>query len=222
MNLLCGVKIYDNDWFLRHGLSIERAADLLAGWGVTYVIAQSRYLPMQDSAVASAVTGADRERYEALDDVAFRAALAERGIGYFACLNIGFDPVLAASPPRPAADRPIRKSAPDAGLVRRPAAGSSGEHRPQARFARRAPSARCNRTASIWFLRWPGFWETWLPGDDRAAKPEYCFYARRLARFRASTGAPLALELGPTEAAVIHQQQPAPRVDALEMRSDGR
>ena len=53
MNLNRGVKIYDNDWFLRHGLSAEQTADLLASWGIPYLIAHSKLLPMPNSAVTS-------------------------------------------------------------------------------------------------------------------------------------------------------------------------
>ena len=99
MNLRLGIKIYDNDWFLRHHLSPEAAADILAQMGVTFVIAQSRFLPMQDSAVESNVRASQASDYAALDDVAFRHALAARGIGYFACLNICFDPAFTAAHP---------------------------------------------------------------------------------------------------------------------------
>lgn len=37
--------------------------------GITYVIAQSKYLPMPNSAVTSSVPEVDRQAYEALDDV---------------------------------------------------------------------------------------------------------------------------------------------------------
>ena len=41
-----GMKVYDNDWFLRFDLDYDDAARLLADWGVTFILAQSRYLPM--------------------------------------------------------------------------------------------------------------------------------------------------------------------------------
>ena len=37
-----GMEIYDNVWYLRHRLEPEEAADILAGMGVTFVLAQSR------------------------------------------------------------------------------------------------------------------------------------------------------------------------------------
>jgi len=95
IDLRLGFKIYDNDWFLKFGLGPEQAADLLAYMSATFVIAQSRFLPMQDSAVESQVREVEG-RYQELDDVAFRNALRERGIAYFGCLNICFDPNFAA------------------------------------------------------------------------------------------------------------------------------
>ena len=91
-----GMKIYDNVWYLRHRLEPEQAADILAGMGVTYVLAQSKILPMQDTAIESEVTAEEAARFARLDDRAFRDALRDRGIGYFCSLNIGFDPKFIA------------------------------------------------------------------------------------------------------------------------------
>jgi hypothetical protein len=98
IDLRLGFKIYDNDWFLKHGLAPEQAADLLAEMGATFVIAQSRFLPMQDSAVESQVREVGGH-YQSLDDVAFRNALRKRGVAYLGCLNICFDPAFAAAHP---------------------------------------------------------------------------------------------------------------------------
>lgn len=38
INLRLGPKIYSNDWYLRHGLEPEGAADSLRAMGVTFVI----------------------------------------------------------------------------------------------------------------------------------------------------------------------------------------
>ena len=63
------------------------------------MIAQNRFLPMADSAVESAVRQVDKDRYAALDEVGFRNLLKERGIGYFAVLNICFHPVFGQLTP---------------------------------------------------------------------------------------------------------------------------
>jgi len=188
LDLRFGVKIYDNDWFLRHRLAPERAADLLAAWGVTYVIAQSKYLPMSDSAVTSAVSEEDRRSYEALDDVAFRNLLRERGIGYFACLNICFDPAFSRSHPELAAidqrGRVMQQEDWYIGLP--PDREENLNHKID--LLKRAVAALKPDAIHLGFVRWPGFWETWLPGDSRADKPEYCFSERTVSAFSLDTG----------------------------------
>src|SRR5271166_2396986 len=79
-----GMKSYDNDWFLRFNLSYDDAARLLADWGVTFVIAQSRFLPTADSAVKSEVAPGLAERFASYDDRKFRDALGRQNILYFA------------------------------------------------------------------------------------------------------------------------------------------
>ena len=188
MDLRFGVKIYDNDWFLRHRLSAEQLADLLAEWGVTYVIAQSKFLPMSDSAVNSAVTAADRAAYDALDDVALRELLRQRGIAYFAVLNICFDPAFSRAHPELAAidqqGRPMEQQDWYVGIP--PDRTENLAHKTD--LLRRGVAALKPDVVHLGFIRWPGFWETWLPGDDRAAKPEYCFSARTLRAFNQECG----------------------------------
>ncbi len=202
MDLRFGVKIYDNDWFLRHRMSAVQAADLLAQWGVTYVIAQSKFLPMSNSAVASAVTDDDRKAYDALDDVAFRELLRERGIAYFACLNICFDPAFSASHPELAAidqwGRPARQEDWYIGLP--PDREENIAHKID--LLRRGVAALKPDAVHLGFIRWPGFWETWLPGDRRAEKPEYCFSARTVNAFNRDLGLAVPADV-PTVAARI-------------------
>jgi len=188
MDLRCGVKIYDNDWFLRHRLSAEETADLLADWGMTYVIAQSRFLPMPNSAVTSAVTDADRHAYEALDDIAFRECLRERGITYIACLNICFDPVFSQSHPRLLGiDQDGRPGLQQDWYVGIPPDREENLIH-KTGLLRNAVTALQPDAIHLGFIRWPGFWETWLDGDDRATKPEYCFSAETVTRFNRDTG----------------------------------
>ncbi|MCB8883604.1 hypothetical protein ACELLULO517_25370 [Acidisoma cellulosilytica] len=188
MDLRSGVKIYDNDWFIRHQLEPEEAADLLVHWNVTYVIAQSRWLPMQDSAVTSAVTAAQQARYAALDDLAFRRALAARGIAYIAVLNIGFDPVFAAAHPDllPIDQHGQRAQREDWYIGLPPNRQANTDHK--IGLLTRAVAELAPDGVHLGFVRWPGFWETWLAGDDPAGKPHYCFSAETLAAFTASTG----------------------------------
>jgi hypothetical protein len=203
MNLRSGVKIYDNDWFIRHSITVEGAADLLASWNITYVIAQSRYLPMQNSAIPSAVSALDAARYRTLDDVAFRHALAARGIAYFACLNIGFDPIYAAAHPAllPIDQQGERAEADDWYIGLPPDRAENTAHK--IGLLQQAVSALQPDGIHLGFVRWPGFWETWLPGIDWAAKPQYCFSAATLTRFTAATALTLPIDDPAAAAALI-------------------
>jgi len=181
-NLRLGFKIYDNDWFLKYGLTPDQAADRLAGLGATYVIAQSRFLPMQDSAVESQVREADG-RYEALDDLAFRNALRERGIAYFGCLNICFDPAFAASHPEllPIDQLGRTEQKQDWYIGLPPDRQENLENKIET--LERAVAALAPDGIHLGFVRWPGFWEIWLPDVDRASMPDYCYSPQTLRRF---------------------------------------
>lgn len=203
MDLKLGVKIYDNDWFIRHKLSAAETADLLEAWGVTYVIAQSKFLPMQDSAVASAVSQSDLAAYHALSDVGFREELKRRGISYFACLNICFDPKFFAAhrqlAPIDQFGNPMQPQDWYVGIT--PICEENLAHKIEllkVGVAELKPEA-----IHLGFMRWPGFWETWLPGDRRADKPEYSFDRDTVRRFREETGIATAMPDDPRSAAEV-------------------
>ncbi|WP_180899721.1 hypothetical protein [Martelella soudanensis] len=188
MNLRSGVKLYDNDWFIRYGWEPEQLADHLADLNMTYVIAQSRFLPMANSAVESAVSKTDRLRYEALDDRALRDCLRERDIGYIAVENICFDPAYADAHPE---DLPIdqfgRRHHREDWYVGVPPDRHPNIEEKAARL-KAAVAALDPDGVHLGFIRWPGFWETWLPGDRRADKPEYCFSAQTISEFNSFAG----------------------------------
>jgi hypothetical protein len=188
IDLRSGVKIYDNDWYIRHGLEPDQLADLLASWNISYVIAQSRYLPMQDSAVPSRVTPEDIARYATLDDVAVRQALAARGIGYFSCLNICFDPdYIAAHPEQLPIDQFGRvEEKQDWYIGVPPDREENLAHKID--LLEKGVAALTPDVVHLGFIRWPGFWETWLPGDRRADKVEYCYAPQTLDRFARAYG----------------------------------
>ncbi|HAL62635.1 MAG TPA: hypothetical protein DCP08_09560 [Chloroflexi bacterium] len=183
-----GMKIYDNDWFLKYDLSYKEAARCLRDWGVTFVLAQSRFLPMPDSAVKSEVPPELADLYATYDDRKFRDALAKEGIEYWAAVCMFFDPkALDADPSL----RPV---------------GSDG--RPMGKidwYVGISPSMEgfvSNKTAAIEravrelepdgvflsFTRWPGFWELWMPHHTRQDFPEYSYDLHTMDRFVRETG----------------------------------
>lgn len=182
-----GMKIYDNVWYLRQGLEPDEAADILAGMGVTYVLAQSRLLPMQDTAIQSEVTPAEAARYATLDDRAFRDALRARGIAYFASINIGFDPsFIAGHPHLLPIDQFGRREAKTDWYIALP---PDRRENIADKIARLEAAVRALEPDGVHlgFIRWPGFWEIWLADVDRADMPDYCYGRETLSRFSADT-----------------------------------
>jgi len=206
VDLRLGIKIYDNDWFLRHHLSPEAAADILSQMGATFVIAQSRFLPMQDSAVESNVRDSQASDYAALDDVAFRQALAARGIGYFACLNICFDPAFTAAHPEllPIDQFGQPEQMQDWYIGLSPDRAENLQHK--IAMLEKAVAALSPDGVHLGFIRWPGFWETWLPDVERASMPEYCYAPQTLLRFCEATGADVPTNDAARAAGVIAQR----------------
>ena len=206
LNLRLGIKIYDNEWFLRYRLSPEEAADVLSEMGATFVIAQSRFLPMQDNAVKSDVRDSQVADYAALDDVAFRRALAAREIGYFACLNICFDPAFAASHPEllPIDQFGQTERMQDWYIGLPPDRAENLQHK--IAMLEKAVPALDPDGVHLGFIRWPGFWETWLPDVDRARMPDYCYGPQTLRRFSEETGADVPSEDARVAARLIAQR----------------
>jgi len=178
-----GVKVYSYDWRLVHNLHYEVASQWFHDHGIDFVIAQNRYVPMQDNAVPSAVSAAHETALTRHDDAAWIASLRHRGIQYWAACNVFFDP-------------PALRRFPDAVPVDRsgkPAqqldwyAGICPTHEPylEDKIGQIAEAVRHLKPNGIHlgFMRFPGFWELWLPQTRRDDHPEYCFCPRCCERF---------------------------------------
>ena len=183
-----GMKVYDNDWFLRFDLDYDDAARLLRDWGVTFILAQSRYLPMPDTAIKSEVPEHLKDRYAAYDDRLFREALQRAGIQYVATCLVGLDPEAIAADP---------------GLVPVDANGHAEEKIDwyqgippdrtvhidgKVALVERAVQELRPDGVHLGFMRWPGFWELWLPDVSRADFPDYDYSRGTLNRFAEQTG----------------------------------
>lgn len=197
-----GMKIYDNAWYIRHRLEPEQAADIIDDMGVSYVLAQSRLLPMQDTAIGSEVTTADAARYATLNDRTFRDALASRSISYIASLNIGFDPKFIAAHPQllPIDQFGQREEKIDWYIGLPPDRDENIEHK--RRLLEAAVSALEPDGVHLGFMRWPGFWEIWLADTQRADMPDYCYGRQTLVRFCEETGTDVPTR-SPAEAASL-------------------
>ena len=178
-----GMKVYSNDWYLKHNLTYKVAARVLKDWGVTFVLAQSRLLPMPDTAVKSEVPPELAERYAAYDDRKFRDALAEEGIEYWAAVLMFFDPgALEADPSIQAVGsdgKPMQKIDWYVGIP------PSMETHVNRKIADIKTAVRELNPDGLFlgFMRWPNFWELWLPHHTRGDFAEYSFDAHTLGRF---------------------------------------
>jgi hypothetical protein len=187
-----GMKVYDNDWFLKYNFSYEEAARILRDWGVTFILAQSRYLPMPDTAVKSEVPPELAKRYAAYDDRRFRDALAKEGVEYWAAATMFFDPAaLAANPGLRAVGsdgEPIEKIDWYIGIP--PSMQQLVDHKVAA--IEKAVEALEPDGVFLAFMRWPNFWELWMPRHRRQDFLEYSYDAMTLARFEQEAGVDLS------------------------------
>ena len=194
LNPHVGMKIYDNVWYTRFRLEPEQAADILAAMGVTFVMAQSKILPMQDSAIESEVTEAEAARFATLDDRAFRDALAARGISYFASINIGFDPAFIGAHPDllPRDQFGRREDKTDWYIGLPPDRTANIDHK--IGMIEPAVEALMPDGIHLGFIRWPGLWEIWLPDVKRSEMPDFCYGRETLSRFCEDTGVDIPVD----------------------------
>ena len=187
-DFILGTKNYDTDWYLRYGLSYTEAAKILRDWGFSFILTQSRYLPMPDSAVSSEVKPELEERYAAYDDLKFREALAKEGIAYWPTLCTFFNPYELEKDPTL---RPIAQDGSPMDMIDWYVGITPTR---QDYITRQASNifkvVEVLEPDGIFlsFIRWPGFWELWMPHHSRVDFPEYSYDSHTIKRFMAETG----------------------------------
>ena len=183
-----GMKIYTMDWHLKFGMNYGEAAQRLREQGVSFVLTQTAILPLPESAVKSEVPSQMRERFKRYDDRAFRAALREAGIEYYAAVSMFFDPqALEANPDlRPINEYggPMEKIDWYVGLC----PGREDLLEQRAASIGKAVEVLNPDGVFLVFIRFPGFWELWGPEASRSDFHEYCFCKNCLGRFQEERG----------------------------------
>jgi len=178
-----GMKVYDTDWYLRYNLSYPDAARCLKEWGVSFVLAQNRLLPMPDSAVKSEIESHQLALYSNYSDRKFRDALADAGIDYWVTVCMFFAPQAIVENPslRPIGSDgiPMEKIGWYIGIP--PSVDEFVSN--QVKAIERAVHELEPDGIFMSFTRWPGFWELWMPDHTRADFPEYSFDNYSLERF---------------------------------------
>lgn len=197
MNRIVAMKNYGFAWHTRFGLSEEAAAARMADQGIDWVVIQNLVDPVPTSAVDQAPPPAT------YSDLRFRDALRRHGIRYFEASAVFFRPdALAADPslrPVDAAGRPMEPLGWYVGLC----PSSPGYLAARAEVVERVVNGFQPDGVFLAFIRFPGFWEDWMPDTRRADIAEYCFCDRCLQRFQDETGIPLPGGSTPDRAAVI-------------------
>jgi hypothetical protein len=200
-NFDVGMKVYDSDWFLKYNLSYKEAAHCLREWGVTFVLAQNRFLPMPNSAVESEVTLDGAEHFASYSDRKFRDALNEVGIKYWLAVCMFFDPRALD------ADPSLTPVGSDGKLMPKIdwyiGISPSREDFVSQKTAVLAEAVRVLEPEGVFlsFTRWPGFWELWMPQRTRQDFLEYSYDPHTLDRFSRETGT-LLPSRDPTHAAI--------------------
>jgi hypothetical protein len=182
MNGIVAVKNYGFEWYLHYGLSEAEAARAMVRHGIDWVAVQNLRDPLPTSAVIQEMPGPPYE------DVRFREALQGQGLKVYEATSVFFRPDAYDAHPDL---RPISAD----GRVMEKYGWYVG-------LCPTSPSYLAERIATIEettstlqpdgvflaFIRFPGFWELWMPDTQRSEIAEYCFCERCLGRFCGETG----------------------------------
>lgn len=185
-----GMKIYSLDWFWKYNLDYRQAAEELKSLHVSYIITMSKCLPMYNSAVDSEIPPEKNALMEHFDDRAFRDALKEAGIEYFGACNFFFDPPSMYRHGNIPVDSTGAKAAETDWYI---GACPTDEAYVREHTERIVAAMRTLNMDGVFlgFMRYPGFWELWLPGVSENDWPEYCFCPRCLEKFKELTHIPV-------------------------------
>ncbi len=200
MNRIVGVKNYGFDWYTEYGLREADAADAMARHGISWVAVQNLMDPLPTSAVAQRLPDA---RY---DDRRLRAELRDRGMRTFEATAVFFQPEIYRS-------RPDMRPVDENGAVMEQRGWYVG-------LCPSSPAYLAERAALIEevgatlepdglflsFIRFPGFWELWMPETTRADIREYCFCDRCLDRFQVETNVRLPDGSTSEKAAILRHE----------------
>lgn len=177
MNPIIGVKAYGWDWSSVHQLSMRQAAERMAKQGIDWALVQNLVDPLPGSAVDQ------RPPAGVYDDRQWVATLQDSGRRVFQSTAVFFAPSEFENDP---SLRPVDQY----GEVFKPFSwyfGVCPTH--PAYLARKiervaqAVHATSPDGVFLSFLRFPGFWEMWLPDTPRSAIREYCFCERCMHQF---------------------------------------
>lgn len=205
MTPVVGVKAYGYDWSTVHGLDMAGAARRLRDHGVDWVLAQNLVDPLPGSAVDQQPPAG------AYDDARWVGRLRDAGLKVFESTSCFFQPdEFAAHPGLRPVDQHGRVFEPFSWYVGICPTDPAYLERKAERLADALALTRPDG-AFLSFLRFPAFWEMWLPdapgfrGTRREQIAEYCFCERCLALFAQAAGVALGGDPAAQRALVVHE-----------------
>ncbi len=162
MSRIVAVKNYGFSWYTTFGLSEEAAAATMARQGIDWVVVQNLLDPVPGSAVDQAPPP------PTYSDLRFRDALRHQGIRYFEASSVFFRPAAAERDPSltpiDATGRPMTRFGWYVGLC--PTSIEYLAEREET--VERVVSELRPDGVFLVFIRFPGFWELWMPETSRA------------------------------------------------------
>ena len=169
------MKVYDNDWFLKYHFSYSEVAKILKDWGVNLILTQSKYIPMPDTAVKSEISNKEKKLYNSYSDLKFREALAKEGIDYYSTILMFFDPsALEKNVKFSAYDENLKKMKKIDWYIGIPP--TMEEHlKNKITLLKKAVKELNPDGVHLAFMRWPGFWELWMPDSKITDFNDYSF-----------------------------------------------
>ena len=189
MNRRIGMKHYGFDWLDRFGNSCAEEAAMLRAHAVDFVVIQNLIDPV---ATTAAATHDDllskRLAVAGYDETGFRAALRNEGIAYYENLAVFFNPSQLAKRPEltpvDADGNRMRKIGWYVGLC----PSDKAHLADRAAVAEEIVATLNPEGLYLDWIRFPGFWELWMPETKRDSLPEYCFCERCVVRFQEESG----------------------------------
>lgn len=182
MNSLVSIKSYGFEWYTEYGLSERLAAQRMREQGIDWAIIQNLIDPLPGSAVRQELPPPP------YDDRRVRDALRAEGILIFEATSVFFHPEFYRA-------RPDLRPIDARGHVMEPFGWYVGlcPSSPEYLSERAAMMEHVARTFQpdgvfLSFIRFPNFWEMWMPETSREQIEEYCFCDRCVERFQAETG----------------------------------
>ena len=200
MNRTVAVKSYGFEWSDSFGLTEVQAASAMVRHGISWAAIQNLRDPLPTTAVDQISPPAT------YDDRRFRDALHDHGIRTFEATSVFFRPdaYAANADLQPVDETGARMQ--QFGWYVGLCPTSPTYLAERAAIMEEVVASLQPDGVFLCFMRYPGFWELWMPETKRSEIREYCFCERCLNRFQVDTGIELPSGTTPERASILQHE----------------